>query len=121
MDTGKFPTLGTETVLKAFPDLQTGPVLKAFPELEVGKVFKIHRDDLADLPSEGDRLNLVILSPLPTSAGLRIDTVPDDPALLDDAVAEAPDAIGALSITVLETSGWAVVCTVTDIREAADE
>jgi hypothetical protein len=121
MDSGKFPTLGTGAVLKAFPDLQTGPVLKAFPEIEVGKVLKIHRDDLADLPSAGDRLNLVILSPLPTSAGLRIGTVPDDPTHLDNAVAEAPDAIGALSVTVLGTADWAVVCTVTDVREAADE
>jgi hypothetical protein len=120
MYSGKFPTLGTGTVFKSFPDLQTGPVLKAFPEIEVGEVLKIHREDLGDLPSEGDHLNVVILRPLPTSAGLRINTVPDDPILLDNAIAEAPDAVGALSVTVLETDDWAVVCTVTDIREATD-
>lgn len=108
--------------MKAFPDLKTGPVLKAFPDLELGQVLKIHRDELGDAHDEGDNLSLVILRALPGDEGLRVGSVVADPGALEDTVADQPEALGAVAVTVLEDAeDWAVVVSVTDIRPATDD
>lgn len=124
-DSGDFPVLGTEKVIKrqqsAFPDLKTGPVLKAFPDIEIGRVIKVHRDDLGDPhPEGGDQLSLVILTGGAGGEGLRVGAVLQDPDQVAEAVSELSNVMCALDVTVVEDADWAVAVTVTDIHSASD-
>jgi hypothetical protein len=94
--------------IAAYPDIEVGPVLKAFPDIELGQVLKIHRGDLDERPTEGDTMGVVILRPTGRRAGLSIATASDDPHSLADSLTELPDAAGALTVMVLDTTGWAV-------------
>ena len=124
-ETGDFPVLGTENVLKrqesAFPDLETGTVLKAFPDIEIGQVIKIHGDDLGEPHPEGDQLSLVILTAEAGGEGLRVGAVLQDPDQVADAVSELANVMGALDVTVVEDVDWAVAVTVTDIHPTSDD
>jgi hypothetical protein len=94
--------------IAAYPDIEVGPVLKAFPDIELGQVLKIHRGDLDERPTQGDTMGVVILRPTGRRAGLSIATASDDPHSLADSLTELPDAAGALTVMVLDTTGWAV-------------
>jgi hypothetical protein len=117
----EFPVLETEKLQKGFPDLKTGPVVKAFPDIELGQVLKIHRDELGEPHDQGDNLSLLILRALPGDEGMRIGSVFADPAALEATVADQPDVLGSVAVTVLEDEDWAVIVSVTDIRAVTDE